>query len=277
MYRNLIFLTLTILSSLATANDFQISSKHLFKKSLEARKASLSQWAEKLNSESYDFLCFGETHNSYFRDFLSTQILTQVDANILAIEGRPEKAEALMSEALLEPLPVAGENFSEVASAFLLRNPGRPIVGIENLKHQKAAITFSQIDQLNGNLVDKEPSRDSFIASNADTYLQTETKIFSVYGANHCSYYSNGLGRDTPFVRLLKNKYGDAKKIITVHTLRPEEQELIKIYLIEFGLFESDKDFVLFDVKSIDPEVYNYRLDLYKILQAYDVLIFPAD
>ncbi len=241
-----------------------------------ARKASLSEWALKLNSESYDLLCFGETHNAYFRDFLSTQVLPQIDANILAIEDRPEKAEALMSQALLEPLAVAGENFSGVASAFLLRNPGRPIIGIENQKHQKAAITFSQIDQLNGKVVDKEPSRDSFIASNVDAFLQTENKIFSVYGANHCSYFSDGLGRDTPFVRLLKNKYGDDKKIITVHTLRPEEQELIKIYLIEFELFEPETDFVLFDVKSIDPEVYNYRLDLYKILQAYDVLIFPA-
>lgn len=278
------FVSLIIVSSFvclfaqAESQHFNINSKELLKKTLEGHIIPLDNWIEHINYTSYDLICFGETHNSYFRSLASQRILTKIKATYLAIEDQQEKANQLMSSCNQDHLDidVTGTPFNSVAQAFLQQNPKGQIIGIEATQKQNAQLTFAELDELKGNHDGPMPSRDSYIASNLDRYLLENQPIFAVYGATHCSYFADGLGFDQPFVRQLADKYGNRKKITVVHTITPKESSLLKVYLKGFGLFDESQDLIFYNSREIPPEDYNYNMELFQLFSSYDVIYFPA-
>lgn len=259
--------------------DFQISTKHAMKLALEEKMMPLEEWILTLNTEGYDLLCLGETHNDYFRELYANNILPILEADVLATETNQEKASLLMEEYLSSDdieLKVTGAPYKLILDSFFNANPEGEVIGVEPSHQQTNEATFAQIQGFEKATLTR-PSRDSFIATNISSSLQTPgQRTIALYGSNHCTYFENGLGFDIPFMRFLLDEYGDQKKLLSLYVLKPEEEHLLKIYLKGFGLLKDGTDQVLVDTRSIEPAIYNYRFDLFKILQSYDVIYFPG-
>ncbi len=269
----------SLISHEAKAN-FEMATKHAMEQAFTERVMPLETWVSQLNSQGYELLCLGETHNDYYRELYSTKVFSLLQADVLAVESNQEKASLMMdkyhSDSTSE-LKVTGAPYRIVLNSFLSTNPEGEVMGVEPSDQQTSEATLAQMQGVEEAAFTR-PSRDSFIATNIAPNLEiSDLRTVALYGSSHCTYFENGLGFDTPFMRFLMTEYGDQNRILNLHILEPEEEHLLKIYLKGFGLLEDGTDQVLVNTRSIDPAVYNYRIELYVILQSYDVIYFPAD
>ena len=278
--KTVFFVLITLFLSREAKADFEMSTKHAMEQAFTERVMPLGTWISQLNSQGYDLLCLGETHNDYYRELYSTKVFSTLEADVLAVESNQVNATLMMEEYYANStseLKVTGAPYRIVLDSFLKTNTEGEVIGVEPSDQQTNDATLAQMQGFEEAAFTR-PSRDSFIATNIAPNLETSNlRTVALYGSSHCTYFENGLGFDTPFMRFLMNEYGDQKRILSLHILEPEEEHLLKIYLKGFGLLEDGTDQVLINTRSIDPAVYNYRVELYVILQSYDVIYFPAD
>ncbi len=268
--------------SQAQSENFQIPSRSTMAEEFRSRTVPLNNWLNTLNEEGFDLICFGETHNSYFRELESTKIIPLLNINNLLVETQNSRVETILldfNNENFDNVNVTGATFTNVLEELFRSNPLVSIIGIEPSNDQTNQATLLEIEHIqNGTITEYTTSRDSMIAENIKTILESgKTRNLAIYGANHCNYFGGRLGFDTPFMRFLTNYYQSTKKIINVHTFLPEQDNLLRIYMEGFGLIERNQDTILFNTKSIPPENYNYNLELLNLLQAYDVIFFPAN
>lgn len=276
----LIKILLLFITVSASAGEFEIKTKEVLKKELQARTLTLDEWVGKTNNEHFDLLCLGESHENFFRDFYGKKVFSKLKVNTLALEA-VEKPVVMIYENYVEriegPNLITGVDINPVIYEALALNPKLKLLGVERTRAEAGLITKAQLEQFGPNKSDVIIDRETFIASHLDELLEAgESRIAVLYGSKHCAKYATpNFGYTAPFYRLLTDRYDQEKKLKAVHVVTKDDRKnLLRLYASEFEML--DEDIVIDGLSGINPKDYNYNQGLMNIFNTYDAVILEA-
>lgn len=239
------------------------------KTALKSHVMTPGEWVNQLNSERLDVLCVGETHSNEYRKLLTDTIFSNLKIDHLMLETQSaDAADLLVQTKRSKTTQLLGADISSLLKQALTVNPHLQISGIEQTKIQSAQALKEKL-----NLNRSKISRDSFIALNLLSSLKPGQRHVVLYGSTHCGRFSDGLGLDTPFYRLLERELASRQLVQNnVKVISSSKYPALESLLKQYGYLKKEP-LILSDLGTLPSAAYNYLLEFNSLFINYNNLI----
>lgn len=157
--------------------------KAALKEWLQSNTISIRQWFSRIDKSNFQIMCMGELHKESTRTFLSKEIFSNVNLDVLLVEATPKELKRLTKKfkAGREYYPLLDADMMNIFRAVETRNPDVKMYGIEETERQAE------------NYRDCPNPRDHSIAQNFWGAFKPGLRHIILFGALHCSNESNWL------------------------------------------------------------------------------------
>lgn len=225
-------------------NTFSTDQQTAMRLAITNNVSKLDEWVKSIESQHFDLLCIGETHDDYIRRFAAENIFNVLRYDVLLLEATPEKLADILRriDAGESRVELLGADITYVIRAIRQANPEVEILGIEETDAQRER----RQELLEG-------GRETSVENNLRKIYQPGKRYLALFGAFHCANTWNWL-----YYRLRQNPNELAGantrsiRIIREHIEGPIEA--FTYFLGEIGVIPKEH-FVIMDNASLPPEI----------------------
>lgn len=254
----------------AMPKELRRTSVSVTSQSFLAKVQTLDQWTASLSEGDVKVLCVGESHDKRYRTFVAQHLLPKLNFATLALEMKESEVASVLAAAQRgEEVPWLGAPIGDVIRAAQASSPQAVFFGLEaNDAQRRAQSIEGQLDP-----VDRQLSRDGFLALNfLERYVPEKLNVI-LYGSNHCAKQDLALFDRTLMKRLLLKDQSQFKSVLLLP--RANLQNPLVGYLSTLKL--PPGTLVLENLSELDPAVFNDRFEVMKYQQNFDTIVLFQD